>query len=192
MMKRMVTLLLVIAMAASMIVMPAYASDSEKLTTAQSELCPCGCGKTLSEVIWQVYDPNTNDAPPTGHYYLDADYVQDKMYTIMAGDRVVLDLRGRTLTTADYSRLLLVYGYFYVIDTVGGGRFMSKTSGTALGGVVMVSNNEYNDALFQLCSGTITRDPDNKGGRRGGLVYVTETATFRMTGGMLLNGTTVS
>lgn len=34
MMKRMVTLLLVIAMAASMIVMPAYASDSEKLTTA--------------------------------------------------------------------------------------------------------------------------------------------------------------
>ena len=143
-------------------------------------------------MIWQVYDPNTNDAPPTGHYYLDADYVQDKMYTIMAGDRVVLDLRGRTLTTADYSRLLLVYGYFYVIDTVGGGRFMSKTSGTALGGVVMVSNNEYNDALFQLCSGTITRDPDNKSGRRGGLVYVTETATFRMTGGMLLNGTTVS
>ena len=189
---RIFALVLVLAMVASLVVMPVSAEANTPSVTATSDTCPCGCGKELSAATWQVYDPNTNEAPSTGHYYLDGNYVQDKQYTIMAGDRVVLDLRGHTLTTETYARLLLVYGYFYVVDTVGGGRFMSKTSGTALGGVVMVSTNENNDALFQLCSGTITRDDTNKGGRRGGLVYVNASASFRMTGGMLLNGTTVS
>ena len=83
-------------------------------------------------------------------------------------------------------------GRMHIMDTVGGGRFMSKTSGGAFGGVVMVSTNEVNDSLFELCSGTITRDADNKGSRRGGLIHVSATASFRMTGGMLLNGSTVN
>ena len=191
-MKRMITFLLVLAMAVSMIVAPAYASDAEKLTTAPTELCPCGCGKTLDAVSWTPWNANETDSLSSGHYYLNGDYVQDGQKQIMAGDHVVLDLRGHTITSKSYSRLLLVYGQMFVMDTVGGGRFMSKTSGAAFGGVVMVSTNEVNDSVFALLSGTITLDADNKGSRRGGLIHVSETATFRMTGGMLLNGTTVN
>ncbi|MBR4863324.1 MAG: DUF4886 domain-containing protein [Oscillospiraceae bacterium] len=189
--QRLLAFLLALAMIASMLVMPASAETAEADVTAQTETCPCGCGKTLDEITWRAWD--SNSAPPTsGHYYLDGNYVQDKQKEIMSGDRVVLDLRGNTITSADYGRLLLVYGRFHLLDTVGGGRFMSKVSGGAFGGVVMVSTNETTDAIFELCSGTITIDEDNKGSRRGGLIHLSSTASFRMTGGMLLNGTTVS
>ena len=189
--KRILSLILALCMVASMIVLPAGAAEIEENRTDATELCPCGCGKTLNSVTWSPWNPNS-DTPTAGHYYLDGNYVQNKQQTIMAGDRVVLDLRGNTITSADYGRLLLVYGRFHLLDTVGGGRFMAKTSGGAYGGVVMLSTNEVNDAMFELLSGTITKDADNKGSRRGGLIQVGETATFRMTGGMLLDGSTYS
>lgn len=142
--QRLLAFLLAVAMVASMLVVPASAKAEEANVTAQTEACPCGCGKTLDEITWRVW--NVNSAPPTsGHYYLDGDYVQDEQKEIMAGDRVVLDLRGNTITSKSYGRLLLVYGRMHVMDTVGGGRFMSKTSGGAFGGIVMVSTNEVND-----------------------------------------------
>ncbi len=189
--QRFLALLLVVAMIVTMVVVPASAETAEENVTVQTEICPCGCGKSLDQVTWRVWNSNAA-APTSGHYYLDGDYVQDAQKEIMAGDRVVLDLRGNTITSKTYGRLLLVYGRFHLMDTVGGGRFMSKTSGGAYGGVVMVSTNETIDSLFEVCSGTVTRDADNKGSRRGGLVHVSSTATFRMTGGMLLNGSTVS
>jgi len=195
--KRFLALFLALCMLATVMVVPAAAAETETVTqeqenrTQSTELCPCGCGKSLDAVTWKVWDSNSA-APTSGHYYLENNYVQNKQQEIMAGDRVVLDLRGNTITSRDYGRLLLVYGRFHLLDTVGGGRFMSKTSGGAYGGVVMLSTNEVNDAMFELLSGTITKDADNKGSRRGGLVHVGETATFRMTGGMLLDGSTHS
>jgi len=190
--KRIVTLCLVLCMLASMLAVPVTASEGEENRTDSVALCPCGCGESLNAIAWEPWDVNATGDPAAGHYYLDGDYVQDGQKKIIAGDQVVLDLRGHTITSKGYSRLLLVYGQMFVMDTVGGGRFMSKTAGTAFGGVVMVSTNEVNDSLFQLCSGTITVDDDNKGSRRGGLIHVSQTATFRMTGGMLLNGSTVT
>ncbi len=194
--KRIVALLLIVAALASMIVVPANANESAEAAvdnvTVLSQVCPCGCNQTLEAVTWQPWDVNGIDGPPSGHYYLESDYIQDGQKQIMAGDHVVLDLRGHTITSKSYSRLLLIYGQMHVLDTVGGGRFMSKTSGGAFGGVVMVSTNEVNDTLFALHSGTVTQDADNKGSRRGGLIHISETATFRMTGGMLLNGSTVT
>ena len=189
--KRILSLILALCLVASLIVLPAGAEAAEENVTATTELCPCGCGKTLDGVTWKPWNPNS-EALSSGHYYLEGNYVQNKQQTIMAGDRVVLDLRGNTITSKDYGRLLLVYGRFHLLDTAGGGRFMSKVSGSAFGGVVMLSTNEVNDAMFELLSGTITKDADNKGSRRGGLVHVAETATFRMTGGMLLDGSTYS
>ena len=190
--KRLLSLLLAMAIATSLIVVPVNAQGAEEMITPASGECPCGCGQALDAITWKKWDVNATGAPTAGHYFLDGDYVQDGQYEIMAGDSVVLDLRGCTITSKSYSRLLLVYGRFHLIDTVGGGRFMSKVSGGAYGGVVMLSTNEVNDALFELCSGTITIDDTNKGSRRGGLIQVSQTATFRMTGGMLLNGTTVT
>ena len=194
--RRLFALLLALALLVPMAVAPVSAETAETEAstdiTAVTGSCPCGCGENLDAVTWTPWAVNGIDGPTSGHYYLDGDYTQDGQKEIMAGDRVVLDLRGHTLTTSGYSRLLLVYGRFHLIDTVGGGRFMSKTSGGAFGGVVMLSTNEVNDALFELCSGTVTIDDDNKGSRRGGLIQISQTATFRMTGGMLLNGTTVN
>ena len=193
--KRLLSMLLMLAIMATMVVVPVSAAEevaTEVSTTPVDGGCPCGCGQKLEDITWKPWNVNAEGDPTAGHYYLDGDYVQDGQKQIMAGDRVVLDLRGNTITSKSYSRLLLVYGRMHVMDTVGGGRFMSKTSGAAFGGVVMVSTNEVNDSVFELCSGIITRDDDNKGSRNGGLVYLTNTATFRMTGGMLLNGSTVS
>ena len=191
MQKRIYALLLTLALLLSMVVVPA-AAESVANATDPADACPCGCGKRLDAVTWKPWDVAGIEGPTSGHYYLEGDYVQDGQKQIMAGDHVVLDLRGHTITSKSYSRLLLVYGQMFVMDTVGGGRFMSKTSGGAFGGVVMVSTNEVNDSVFQLCSGTLTVDADNKGSRRGGLIQVSQTATFRMTGGMLLNGSTVT
>ena len=173
-----------VAMVMGMIVLPASAEEM----TESPKVCP-HCNTPWDACNWTPWvAEDTENTIPSGHYYLDGDYVQDSQKEIMAGDRVVLDLRGHTITSKSYDRLLLVYGRFHLLDTVGGGRFMSKTSGGAYGGVVMVSTNEVNDSLFELCSGTITPDADNKGSRRGGLIHVSATASFRMTGGMLLNG----
>ena len=191
--KRIFSLFLVFCILSSLMVFPAGAAEPvENMVTQAEEICPCGCGKTLDAVTWKPWAVNGIDGPTSGHYYLDGDYVQDGQKEIMAGDRVVLDLRGNTITTKSYSRIALVYGRMHIMDTVGGGRLMSKVSGAAYGGVFMVATNEVNDSMLELCSGTITIDEDNKGSRRGGIIQVSATATFRMTGGLLLNGTTVN
>ena len=146
-MKKVLSLLLVAAMLLSIPVfaMPAAAetsTETEATPLAAGELCSCGCGKNADEIQWKPYNVNAEGAPSDGHYYLEGDYAQGKQYTIMSGDRVVIDLRGSTLTTSGYSRLFLVYGYLAVMDTVGGGRMCSKTSGAAYGGVVGIVRRE--------------------------------------------------
>ena len=190
--KRMLSMMIILCMLVSMVCVPAYAGEAEENYTDGAAICPCGCGQVLEEINWTAYNVNTDGAPSSGHYYLAEDYVQNKQLTVMAGDRVVLDLRGHSLTTKDYNRLYLIYGRYYLLDTAGGGRLMAKTSGTGYGGIAMISTNETTDTLFEVLSGTVMPDPTNKGSRRGGLFQVGDTATFRMTGGVLMNGSTVN
>ena len=190
--KRICSIVLLIAMLATMIVMPVCAVAEENGgTTAVTDACPCGCGSSLEQVDWQAYDPNAAGGVTSGHYYLDGDYVQSTQFNINANASVVLDLRGCTLTTKGYKRLYLLNGYMAVLDTVGGGVISSKTGGDAYGGVVMMSYEDTdsgNRPVFELYSGTLTADPDNKGGRRGGLVSVGSKSTFNMYGGIVMNG----
>lgn len=190
--KRVVSLILALVILASLMVAPVEAWGAGSNVTSPEATCPCGCGKTLSQVEWIPYDPNTKGDPASGHYYLADNYIQKEQHSIISGSRVVLDLRGYTLTTDDYHRLFLLYGYLGILDTVGGGRFSAKTTGAGYGGVIMVSTNETNDTTLELYSGTITPDPDNKGSRRGGLIQLSASATFRMYGGRLLAGSTYS
>ena len=121
--RRMFALLLALALLVPMAVVPVSAEPAEEITetqapniTAAGEICPCGCGKTLDAITWKPWDVAGVEGPTTGHYYLDGDYIQDGQKQIMAGDHVVLDLRGHTITSKSYSRLLLVYGQMYVLD----------------------------------------------------------------------------
>ena len=189
--KRLFALLMCIAMLISLVVIPTYASPAEETVTAKDTLCPCGCGLALDQVTWVPWDANNQSVLATGHYYLDGDYIQDGYKSVISGNKIVLDLRGHTLSTKDYSRLFYIYGYLAVVDTVGGGLFTAKTSGTALGGIVIVSSNETNDPTFELHGGTIMPAPESKGAKRGGLIFLAESATFRMTGGRVMGGTTV-
>lgn len=192
-MKRLLAVILVAAMLMTMVVMPASAWSGEEQAeniTLATEQCPCGCGLQVDAVQWKPWDVNVNGAPAAGHYYLPEDYQQTQQHTIMAGDHVVIDLRGKTLTTTNYGRLFLVYGNLYVMDSVGGGRMCSKTSGGAYGGVVMVAMNETADPTFALHSGTLTVDSDNKSSRNGGLISVGAGCHFKMYGGMILGGST--
>ena len=183
-MKRIVSLILAISLLLSvpMLLLPAAAEEAV--------LCQCGCGREASQVQWKPWNVNVDGAPADGHYYLTEDYAQSKQHTIMAGDRVAIDLRGKTLTTSGYGRLFLVYGYLAVLDSVGGGRMCSKTTGTAFGGVVMVGQNETADPTFAFYSGMLTVDADNKNSRAGGLVTVGGGCHFVMYGGTLLGGST--
>ena len=198
--KKILSLFLVFCLLLSLTVLPAPAQATaeeapegvcEDITDTR-EQCPCGCGKTLDAVIWMPWASNDSAELSSGHYYLEGDYAQDGQIEIISGDRIVLDLRGHTLTTTGYSRLFLIYGYLAVMDTVGGGVFSSKTAGTSYGGIVMVSTNESNDPTFELHSGTIMPDPEGKGAKRGGLIHLGENSTFRMYGGRLMNGTSVN
>lgn len=191
--KRVFSAILVLALLLSMAVVPVSAQTPRENITAVTEQCPCGCGQALNQVSWKPWNVNAEGDPVTGHYYLAADYTQTTTQrTVISGHKVVLDLRGNTLSTDDYRRLFLIYGYMAVLDTVGGGKMMSKTSGGAYGGVVMVTNNETLNATFELHSGTLTVDKDNKGSLRGGIVSVGDNAVFRMLGGVISNGNTMS
>ena len=188
-MKRFLAMILIAALILSIPIAPAAATQEENVTVV-GDTCPCGCGKAASEINWKPYNVNVEGAPADGHYYLSADYAQKQQFTIMAGDRVVIDLRGHTLNTSGYGRLFLVYGYLAVMDTVGGGRMCSKTSGAAYGGVVMVAMNETADPTFAFHSGTLTVDSDNKSSLAGGIVTVGGGCHFIMYDGMILGGST--
>ena len=187
MLKRMLGLVLAVAMVLSMVVFPTYASE-ENLTEMKA-LCPCGCGASLDAVEWEPWDVNANGLT-SGHYYLESDYAQAKQHSVDAGEKVVIDLRGNTLTTAEEGRLFLVYGYVAVMDSVGGGLLASKPTGTGNGGLMMVSKDAdaANGGLFELYSGTVVQQGD-KGGADGGVAVIAAGCTFRMYGGKIVETT---
>lgn len=192
-MKKRLSLILILSMLFSMMIFPVSAEVTGESTdtTALTETCFCGCGQALSDVQWKKWNVNDDASVASGHYYLDGDYVQSDQAVVNSGVRVVLDLRGYQLTNVEF-RLVLCYGYMAVLDSVGGGRICSNSSGSGFGGAVMIGTNETANSLFELYSGTLTLDVNNKGSRRGGLVSVGDTCTFRMYGGTVLNGTTYS
>ena len=184
--KRILALLLVVASLASMLVVPTYAAASENVT-ATTEVCPCGCGKTLDEVTWTPWVAK----PGSGHYYLTGDYVMEE-FNVISGESTVLDLRGYTITTESTTRLFTVNGYLAILDTVGGGRATAKSKYHEAGGVIKVIDNETTGSKFELFSGTITLAAGRSTPGSGGLVYTSGGGTFVMHGGILLEGVSYS
>ena len=185
--KRICALILSAATLLSLAVAPVYATVEN--TTAVTDACPCGCGKKLEEVTWTPYA----GTPENGHFYLAEDLTQETEEKVISGEKMVLDLRGHTVTTTSRTRLFTVNGYLAVLDTVGGGRLSARTPSTTgdYGGVVYVLDNETTGSMFELYSGTITPASTSESARFGGLVAVGSGGTFRMHDGMLLKGSAV-
>ena len=87
--KRLLSLLLALAMLASLVIVPVSAETPDTATTTDASTtdpqgdCPCGCGKSIEEITWTPWDVNGVDGPTSGHYYLDGDYTQDDQKEIM-------------------------------------------------------------------------------------------------------------
>ena len=187
--RRMSALLLALTLVAAMFVAPVHAEDAAEIT-ATTDTCPCGCGKTLAEVEWKAWKGTAS----SGHFYLDGDYVQAEQTDVISGEKMVLDLRGNTISTSGRTRLFHVSGYLAVLDTVGSGRLTARTPSVAGedGGVVSVADNETAGSTFELYSGTVMPSENAGKSQSGGLINLGDGATFRMYGGMLLNGLTAS
>ena len=100
--KRILSFLLVLCSLLTLVVVPVSGTKVVEETATQTTpligACPCGCGETLDQVDWRVYDPNSGGLLP-GHFYLAEDYIQKDQFTVATDAKIVLDLRGHTLTT---------------------------------------------------------------------------------------------
>ena len=159
--------------------------------SADSELCPCGCEQSLSQVQWQPWNINEVGRAETGHYYLTGDYAQKTQYTVEPGTRIVLDLRGHTLTSNEESRIFLIYGEVNIIDTVGGGCVTAKPTGKSVAGVLHVYYKNGDCGILRLFDITVMLPKGHNGAHNGGLIYVGEACTLEMTGCTLYGGTSV-
>lgn len=193
--KRLLAALLVIAMMASMIVMPAYATEPNPQT--QVGYCQ-HCKQVIPEDQWIPWNPDNKD-PYSGHYYLAEDTSsQTEQITIGLNDdllrhTVCLDLRGRSYTVKGF-RPFLITGIFSIMDSVGGGEIavtgqtsnangafcqMYKKTGVADG-----SSGELN-----IYSGTLRRiNTEAQVVAKGGLIYLSSKSTLNVYGGKLVGG----
>lgn len=159
--------------------------------SADSGLCPCGCGQDLSQIQWLKWTVNDTGKPGTGHYYLSEDYAQVAQFEISPGTRAVLDLRGHTLSTAAQSRLFLVYGELNIIDTVGGGCLTATTTGNSVAGVMQVYYKNGDCGTLRLFDVTVMLPKESNGAKNGGLIYLGDACTLEMTGCTLFGGSAV-
>ena len=191
-MKRFLSLLLVAAMVLSVPVMPVFAGTNttaqEENVTPMTDICPCGCGKKIEEVDWTPMPTGYMGSIPEGHHYLTQDYVQGTYgMTIIAGTKVIIDLRGHTWTSTDTkNRILTVQGDMWLMDTVGGGKLAPKFAKT-YGGAILVDAYEVASPSFTLVSGTITAAEGGEMPNGAGFIYAWEDSKFIMLGGVIEN-----
>jgi len=204
--KRLFSLLLAVAMLASLFVMPVSATETtaeetvtdatETTGTAQVGYCQ-HCKKVIPEEQWLPWDP-TNLGPRTGHYYLDRDINdQAKQITInldddLARNVICLDLRGRSYNTEKF-RPFLIYGIFSIMDSVGGGEITTTGQTTNANGAFCQMGKKTGcidgSGELNLYSGTIRRvNTDTEIVAYGGLIYASAGATVNLYGGKLVGG----
>ena len=203
--KRIFSLLLVLAMLASLFVMPVSAVEEavETEETAAAAVAEPGycqhCKEVIPEDKWLPWDEK-NTGPRTGHYYLAEDITaQPNQITINLDDDLLrnvicLDLRGRTYNVTGL-RPFLIYGIFSIMDTVGGGEIAVTGASNAHGAFAMLgksSNSKDGSGELNIYSGTLRRINDAAYQvSYGGLLYASNGATINVHGGKLIGGDVV-
>ena len=178
--KRLLALLLVVVMIASMIVLPAGAESVDFGSTPKTT-CP-HCGADWDSIEWKEFGYSAEAALEgtgilTGHYYVADDQKVKSAYTFgshegqtedLAVD-VCVDLQGCTIeaSKAD-TRVLFVYNYsrLSIIDSVGGGQVIG-TGKTGSGGTIYQAKNSRVD----LYNGKLVNAQTDRT-KNGGVVFV--------------------
>ena len=183
--KRVLSLLLVVALMASLVVFPAYAAEGDK--------CPCGCGTDAKDVVWNTWtgSPNKGD----GHYRLYEDVVSDELVigTSANNRSFILDLNGHTWSATPGQRLLKMgtastaTSVVTILDTSAAKTGEMQATGLSgnQGGVVYVAG----DCTLNILGGTLRQIYSaDVNVTYGGVVCGANTAEINMYGGTITDG----
>lgn len=212
--KRILSVLLVVAMLASMVVLPVYADSTatQSATTTEATnaktICPC-CGKLYTEIEWtEVTDVAdvTDEAAGTvkdsyaistaGHYRLMNDISGENTINIADiedanVDKFVFDLNGWTINGTSrgfYSAVdkstPAARDELYVVDSVGTGKVAVK-AGYKMGGCFFYSC----DFNVNIYGGTWTTETGSTSGNSGSLKSSTRTMYLRNSNATFYGGT---
>ena len=165
---------------------PAMSAAAE---AAELTACP-GCGEDLGGLIYLPWNDTLEYVEGDAHYQLTENTVISQQIVIDAGNNLVLDLAGYSLTAAAGSRCFDVKGTLTVLDSsenatgkiVGSDVSVYGRDNVGYGGTIYVDKGKLN-----LLSGTVT------GGTAifGGNIYCTK-GTVNIYGGTVSKGTAVN
>lgn len=142
------------------------------------------CNQDVSADNWQDWNFTGGDVTG-GHYRLTDDFFdQTQVIRIPENNIVCLDLNGHTYATTKI-RLFNVMGTFTIMDSVGGGTFLSTGENAKYGGFALVQSS----GTVHIYGGTIRHSAlSGVSPYTGGLFYV-DGGTINMHDGVVAGGT---
>lgn len=177
--KRLISMVLAVSMAVSIMPAPAFASGGgqQPETVIGQEIDRQNSSGDYSEVS------SLDQLTYTGNecrVRLTENIVMTGAVTVNNGNRLTIDLNGHTLTAAENSRAFFIQnGALTIEDSIGTGVIQGSGTVTGNGGAIWMSSNDSNNALT-LTGGTIRGFTATDGGG----VYVSG-GSFEMSGGTI-------
>ncbi|MFR6699114.1 MAG: right-handed parallel beta-helix repeat-containing protein [Faecalibacterium sp.] len=177
--KRLISMVLAVSMAVSIMPAPAFASGGgqQPETVIGQEIDRQNSSGDYSEVS------SLDQLTYTGNecrVRLTEDIVMTKAVTVNNGNSLTIDLNGHTLTAAANSQAFRIQGGALTIeDSTGTGVIQGSGTVTGYGGAIWMSSSDSNNALT-LAGGTIRGFTATDGGG----VYV-DGGSFEMSGGTI-------
>ena len=178
--KRLISMVLAVSMAVSIMPAPAFASGGQQPETViGQEVDQQNSSGDYSEVSSLDQLTYTNNECKVR---LTEDIVMTKAVTVNNGNRLTIDLNGHTLTAAENSRAFFIQnGALTIEDSIGGGVIQGSGTVNGYGGAILMNGSDSNNALT-LAGGTIRGFT-----AKYGAGVSMGNGTFRMTGGAIRN-----
>lgn len=178
--KRLISMVLAVSMAVSIMPAPAFASGGQQPETViGQEIDRQNSSGDYSEVSSLDQLTYTNNECKVR---LTKDIVMTKAVTVNNGNRLTIDLNGHTLTAAENSRAFFIQnGALTIEDSIGGGVIQGSGTVNGYGGAILMNGSDSNNALT-LAGGTIRGFT-----AKYGAGVSMGNGTFRMTGGAIRN-----
>ena len=180
--KRLISMVLAVSMAVSIMPAPAFASGGggqQPETVIGQEIDRQNSSGDYSEVS------SLDQLTYTGNecrVRLTEDIVMTGAVTVNNGNRLTIDLNGHTLTAAENSRAFFIQnGALTIEDSIGGGVIQGSGTVNGYGGAILMNGSDSNNALT-LAGGTIRGFT-----AKYGAGVSMGNGTFRMTGGAIRN-----
>lgn len=177
--KRLISMVLAVSMAVSIMPAPAFASGGgqQSETVIGQEIDRQNSSEDYSEV--SSLDQLTYTSKEC-KVRLAADTVMTGSVTVDSGNSLTIDLNGHTLTAPENSKAFWIRnGALTIEDSIGTGVIQGSGTVTGNGGAIWMSSNDSNNALT-LTGGTIRGFTATDGGG----VYVSG-GSFEMSGGTI-------